>query len=58
MRHAPLRHETLSFPLQLNVFICLLCFLFIVYYLFKKKKQEKNKKTDIFMFPFGWLKWD
>ena len=36
IRPVPLRHETLSFPLQLNVFIKSLCFLFIVYYLFKK----------------------
>ena len=36
IRHVPLRHETVSFPLQLNVFISLLCFFFIVYYLLKK----------------------
>ena len=36
IRHVPLRHETLSFPLKLNVFISLLCFLFIFYFLFKK----------------------
>ena len=36
LHNVPLCHETLSFPLQLNVFISSLCFLFIVYYLFKK----------------------
>ena len=35
IRHVPLCHETHSLPLQLNVFISL-CFLFIIYYLFKK----------------------
>ena len=37
IHHVPLRHETLSFPLQLNVFISSLCSLFIVYNLFKKQ---------------------
>ena len=35
--HVPLRHETLLIAVQLNVFISLLRFLFIVYYLFLKK---------------------
>ena len=34
--NVPLRHETLSFPLQLNAFISSLCFLFVVNCLFKR----------------------
>ena len=36
IRHVTLRYGTLSFPLQLHVFISSLCFLFTVYYLFQK----------------------
>ena len=36
IRHVPLLHETFSFLRQLDVFISSSCFLFTVYYLFKK----------------------
>ena len=45
IHNVPLHHEILSFPLQLNVFISSLFTVFL-------------KNTNIFMFLFGWLKWD
>ena len=40
MRHVPLRHGTILFAVQLNDSISSLWFLFIVNYLFLKKKKK------------------